>query len=208
MWGFDLFERVRFELLGKGQSLVEDMSVSQQAAVKGISNRLWGFSSITWAPRQTLTWPSIGFQAFSRYNHGLLWLLSVVRLSKRWPCIGTFLTSIRINHPLLRSQGFSGGPWPRLEVHPAYQSAFKLMDLTANFNEQGSGAPREKEKLGEVDIPGGRWRVPTSLSSSGVSEWPMFGGSKNSNIWVFFWGDFFIINSLCALFGLVIEWPL
>ena len=28
------------ELLGKGQSLVEDMSVSQQAAVKGISNRL------------------------------------------------------------------------------------------------------------------------------------------------------------------------
>jgi len=40
MWGFDLFERVRFELLGKGQSLVEDMSVSQQAAVKGISNRL------------------------------------------------------------------------------------------------------------------------------------------------------------------------
>ena len=29
---------------------------------------------------------------------------------------------------------------PSGEVHPAYQSAFKLMDLTANFNEQGPGA--------------------------------------------------------------------
>ena len=46
------------------------------------------------------------------------------------------------------------------------------MDLTANFNEQGSGAPRETEKLGEVDIPpladGGS--LPPS-SSLGVSEW-------------------------------------
>ena len=40
MWGFDLFERVRFELLGKGQSLVEDMSVSQQAAV------YWNFQQV------------------------------------------------------------------------------------------------------------------------------------------------------------------
>ena len=30
------------------------------------------------------------------------------------------------------------------KVHPTYQSAFKLMDLTANFNEQGSFAQKGK----------------------------------------------------------------